>query len=139
MPTTARDFLVKANLAKPGRGKFSNEAKAYLKQAILDGHKFSDWDENGRVMVSPSEKNKFEKRAETVIDNDIDGDSEPTVQRRPIALAKYTRHREETQIVFIHPKWGNEIVLDSIGTVPVWAAEKIEIPSWLEGYKWTLR
>ena len=60
---TARDHLVKANLAKPGRGKFSNEAKEYLKQAIADGRKFSDWDENGRVAIAPSEKNKFDKRA----------------------------------------------------------------------------
>ena len=136
---TARDFLVKANLAKPGRGKFSNEAKAHLKQAMLDGHKFSDWDENGRVAVAPAVKNKIEKRAEAIVDADFDDDCETVTYRRPLALVPHVKQREETQIVFVHPKWGNEIVLDTIGPVPVWAAEKILIPSWLEGYEWTLR
>lgn len=130
---TARDYLVKANLAKPGRGKFSNEAKEYLKQAIADGHKFSDWDENGRVSVNPAEKRKFEKRADDVVM------SEDAAPAKPRVLPKFTRYREETQIVFIHPKWGNEIVLDTLGTTPIWAVERIEIPSWLEGYEWTLR
>lgn len=129
---TARDHLVKANLAKPGRGKFSNEAKEYLKQAIADGHKFSDWDENGRVSVNPAEKRKFEKRADSPV-------TDEPVAPKPRVLPKFTRYREETQIVFIHPKWGNEIVLDTLGTTPVWAVERIEIPSWLEGYEWTLR
>lgn len=136
---TARDFLVKENLAKPGRGKFSNEAKLRLKQAIADGHKFSDWDENGRVVVAPAVKNKIEKRAMPVIEDSFSEVSEPVVQRKPINRVKFTRHRDETQIVFIHPKWGNEIVLDTLGTTPIWATEEIKVPSWLEGYKWTLR
>lgn len=132
---TARDFLVKENLAKPGRGKFSNEAKERLKQAIADGHKFSDWDENGRIAVSPAVKNRIEKRADTV--EIAPDDSVVKVKRKP--LPEYTRYREETEIVFIHPKWGHEIVIDHVGITPVWAAKKIEVPSWLEGYEWTLR
>lgn len=136
---TARDFLVKENLAKPGRGKFSNEAKERLKQAIADGHRFSDWDENGRIAVSPAVKNRIEKRADTVEIVSDDSDVEPVMEVKRKPLPKYTRYRDETEIVFIHPKWGHEIVIDHVGTTPVWAAEKIEIPAWLEGYEWTLR
>lgn len=125
---TARDYLVKANLAKPGRGKFSNEAKEHLKQAIADGRKFSDWDENGRVAIAPSEKNKFEKRAE----------SEVVVQSARLRPPQI-RYRDETQVVFTHPKSGQVVVLDHIKGAPVWAAEKIETPKWLEGFEWTLR
>lgn len=124
---TARDYLVKANLAKPGRGKFSNEAKEHLLQAIEDGHKFSDWDENGRISVNTSEKRKFEKRM----------DSDPV--KREVKLDKFVRYREETQIVFTHPKSGQVVVLDSLETKPIWALEKIRPPSWLEGYSWELR
>jgi len=131
---TARDFLVKANLAKPGRGKFSNEAKQHLKQAIADGHKFSDWDENGRIAVNPTEKRKFEKRATVVSDEVVE-----TPKPKPVVIPKHRRYREETQLVFIHPIWGNEIVLDNLQGKPVWAVERIEIPAWLEGYEWTLR
>ena len=129
---TARDYLVKANLAKPGRGKFSNEAKEYLKQAIADGHKFSDWDENGRITVSPERKSKIEKRAPVL---DSDGDIVTKVSRH----APHVRYREETQIVFTHPKSGQVVVLDTLKGKPVWATERIETPKWLEGYEWTLR
>lgn len=40
--TTKREYLVSLGLAKPGRGKFSNDAKAVLAKAIADGKVFSD-------------------------------------------------------------------------------------------------
>ena len=122
---TAREFLVKANLAKPSRGKFSAEAKEYLYQAIANGEKFSDWDENGRISVSPKEKTAFTKR-----------DDSPKPR---IPIPETERVREETQIVYTHPVHGREVVMDTIKGQPVWAARKIEVPSWLEGYTWTLR
>lgn len=125
---TARDFLVKANLAKPGRGKFSNDAKAHLKQAIADGHKFSDWDETGRVSVSPNEKTAFTKRAETV-------EVKPKVNSFPAT----ERVRDETEIVFYNEKLDRTVVLDILNGQPIWAVRKIETPKWLEGYTWTLR
>jgi hypothetical protein len=39
---TRRDYLASLGLAKPGRGKFSNEAKAALEKAIANGMEFSD-------------------------------------------------------------------------------------------------
>lgn len=45
--TTARDYLVAKGLAKPGRGKFSNAAKAELTRAMGSGTKFSDWPKAG--------------------------------------------------------------------------------------------
>lgn len=39
---TKREFLVGLGLAKPGRGKFSNEAKKALAEAEAKGVKFSD-------------------------------------------------------------------------------------------------
>lgn len=126
---TARDFLVKANLAKPGRGKFSNEAKAHLNEAINNGQKFSDWDENGRVTISNVEKSKFEKRIAPV--------DEPPV--RKINRAATVRYREESQVVFTHPKHGRIVVLDTLEGKPIWAIEKIKTPSWLKEYTWELR
>lgn len=125
---TARDFLVKANLAKPGRGKFSNEAKAHLNEAINNGQKFSDWDENGRVTISNVEKSKFEKRAT---------ESKPVTRKinRPATV----RYREESQVVFTHPKHGRIVVLDTLEGKPIWAIEKIKTPSWLKEYTWELR
>lgn len=40
--STRRDYLISLGLAKPGRGKFSNEAKAALEKAIAGGMTFSD-------------------------------------------------------------------------------------------------
>lgn len=37
-----RDYLVSLGLAKPGRGKFSNDAKSALSKAEAEGMKFSD-------------------------------------------------------------------------------------------------
>lgn len=126
---SARDFLVKANLAKPGRGKFSNEAKEHLKQAIADGQSFTDWDENGRISVSPNEKNRIEKRADVI-------ESAPVIpKRRP----DYVRYREESQVVFTHPTKDQKVVLDVLKSKPIWAVEKIEPPKWLEGYTWSLQ
>lgn len=39
---TKREYLVSKNLAKPGRGKFSNAAKEELARAEASGMKFSD-------------------------------------------------------------------------------------------------
>jgi hypothetical protein len=39
---TMREWLVAQNLAKPGRGRFSAEAKAALAKAIGEGMQFSD-------------------------------------------------------------------------------------------------
>lgn len=125
---TARDFLVKANLAKPGRGKFSNDAKKHLHEAIANGQKFSDWDENGRVSVDPEEKRKFTKRAD-VID----------APRTNVGMPKTERYREETEIVFYNADLDRTVVLDMLDGQPVWALRKIVTPSWLEGYTWTLR
>lgn len=136
MTNTARDYLVKANLAKPGRGKFSNEAKEHLKQAIAAGHKFSDWDENGRVSATPAQKSKFEKRA-TVLDSD--SNVEESAPRKAPPRPKFVRYREESQVVFTHPDSGRIVVLDTLKGKPIWAVDKIETPKWLEGYEWTLR
>lgn len=40
--TTQRDYLVSKGLAKPGRGRFSGEAKAAIAAAIAEGMVFSD-------------------------------------------------------------------------------------------------
>lgn len=48
--TTKRDYLISLGLAKAGRGKFSNEAKAALAKAIAEGMEFSD---NAPAPVSP--------------------------------------------------------------------------------------
>lgn len=133
---TARDYLVKANLAKPGRGKFSNEAKEHLKQAIADGHKFSDWDENGRVTATPAQKSKFEKRAAVL--NSNSNVEEPAPRNAP-PRPKFVRYREESQVVFTHSDSGRIVVLDTLKGKPIWAVDKIEPPKWLEGYEWTLR
>lgn len=39
---TRRDYLVDLGLAKPGRGKFSNDAKAALAKADAQGYEFLD-------------------------------------------------------------------------------------------------
>lgn len=39
---TRRDYLVRLGLAKPGRGKFSNDGKAALAKAESEGMKFLD-------------------------------------------------------------------------------------------------
>lgn len=40
--SSRRDYLISLGLAKAGRGKFSNEAKAALEKAIAGGMTFSD-------------------------------------------------------------------------------------------------
>lgn len=137
---TARDFLVKANLAKPGRGKFSNEAKEHLYQAIADGHNFVDWDENGRVIVPPPEKKHFEKRMPAPVIEKIKKE-EPEVivpKKRPVR-PPLSRYREETQVAFTHPTSGQIIVLDSLQGKPIWAVEEIRPPDFLKGYSWQVK
>ena len=57
MTQTAREYLVGLGLAKAGaRGKFSADAHKALKKALADGVKFSDWNEQGRITVSPDQK-----------------------------------------------------------------------------------
>lgn len=138
MSGTARDYLVKANLAKPGRGKFSNAAKEHLHQAIADGHKFTDWDENGRIAVNPAEKRKFEKRADVVSSVTKGANEEPKVIPKKV-FPEMIRYREETQVAFTHPTSGQVVVLDQLEGKPVWSVETIRPPSFLKGYAWTLQ
>ena len=49
----ARDYLVSQGLAKPGRGRFSSEAKAALVEAIASGMTFTDFVGEG-VVKEPS-------------------------------------------------------------------------------------
>ncbi len=44
---TARAWLVERGLAKPGRGKFSNVAKAALREAMDSGITFVDFGDSG--------------------------------------------------------------------------------------------
>lgn len=46
--TTRREALVNAGLAKPGRGKFSKEANAWLDKERASGAKFSDDDQTAQ-------------------------------------------------------------------------------------------
>lgn len=39
---TQREYLIDLNLAKPGRGRFSREAREALAKAVADGVKFDD-------------------------------------------------------------------------------------------------
>lgn len=45
----AREYLIGQGLAKAGRGKFSNEAKAQLNSAIESGITFTDYDGAGKA------------------------------------------------------------------------------------------
>lgn len=50
----ARDALVKQGLAKPGRGKFSNDAKQWLNAQVAAGVKFSDYPKESTGAVVPA-------------------------------------------------------------------------------------
>lgn len=52
----ARDYLVSKGLAKAGRGKFSNDAKAALNAALASGKTFSDWPKVDATPVAKSDK-----------------------------------------------------------------------------------
>lgn len=52
----ARDYLVSKGLAKAGRGKFSNEAKAELASALASGKTFLDWPKANAASIAKSEK-----------------------------------------------------------------------------------
>jgi len=54
--TTRREALVKAGLAKPGRGKFSKDANAWLDAQRAAGVKFSDDDAPVRTLAAPKSK-----------------------------------------------------------------------------------
>lgn len=47
----AREYLVSKGLAKAGRGKFSNDAKAELQRAMAAGMVFDDYKPTGRVVT----------------------------------------------------------------------------------------
>lgn len=69
---TARDYLADQNLAIRGaRGKFSHEAKAALAAALKSGIKFSDWDENGRIL--PVRTPRGSKRAVVTVAPSAEG------------------------------------------------------------------
>lgn len=64
----ARDFLIEKGLAKPGRGKFSNEAKVVLKEALANGEKFSDWPKDDIIVSTDT----GEKTVKAVDPTDIE-------------------------------------------------------------------
>jgi len=45
----AREYLIQQGLAKAGRGKFSNDAKAVLNTAVADGMVFTDYTGEGKA------------------------------------------------------------------------------------------
>jgi uncharacterized protein YigE (DUF2233 family) len=57
----AREYLVSKGLAKAGRGKFSNDAKAELQRAMAAGMVFDDYKPTGRVVAQPKPKVEVEK------------------------------------------------------------------------------
>lgn len=59
--TTAREYLVERDLAKPGRGKFSKVAHAALEKALAEGVKFSDYPKAGKPAPVKSTAPKVEK------------------------------------------------------------------------------
>lgn len=127
---SARDYLVSLNLAKPGRGKFSNAAKQALQDAIDNGMEFSDWNKHGRVIAPISEGTVIKKRAAAPT-------AKPQIDRTPRKAL-----REEKQIEFT--KGGRRIVLDTIGpfgvAVQYMPEQDIEknIPGYLKEFKWKL-
>lgn len=127
---SAREYLVSINLAKPGRGKFSNAAKQALQDAIDNGMEFSDWNKHGRVIAPVSEGTVIEKRAAAPT-------TKPQVKRTPRKAL-----RQEKQIEFT--KGDRRVVLDTIGpfgvAVQYMPEQDIEknIPGYLKEFKWKL-
>lgn len=127
---SAREYLVSINLAKPGRGKFSNAAKQALQDAIDNGMEFSDWNKHGRVIAPISEGTAIEKRAAAPA-------AKPQIDRTPRKAL-----RQEKQIEFT--KGDRRIVLDTIGpfgvAVQYMPEQDIEknIPGYLKEFKWKL-
>lgn len=127
---SARDYLVSLNLAKPGRGKFSNAAKQALQDAINNGMEFSDWNKHGRVIAPISEGTLIEKRKAAPT-------AKPQIDRTPRKVL-----RQEKQIEFT--KGDRRIVLDTIGpfgtAVQYMPERDIEknIPGYLKEFKWKL-
>ena len=126
----ARDYLVSLNLAKPGRGKFSNAAKQALQDAIDNGMEFSDWNKHGRVIAPISEGTAIEKRAAAPA-------TKPRIERAPQKALRQEKHIEFT-------KGERRIVLDIIGpfgvAVQYMPEQDIEknIPEYLKEFKWKL-
>lgn len=127
---SAREYLVSINLAKPGRGKFSNAAKQALQDAIDNGMEFSDWNKHGRVIAPVSEGTVIEKRAAAPT-------TKPQVKRTPRKAL-----RQEKRIEFT--KGDRRVVLDTIGpfgvAVQYMPEQDIEknIPGYLKEFKWKL-
>lgn len=127
---SARDYLVSINLAKPGRGKFSNAAKQALKEAINNGMEFSDWNKHGRVIAPISEGTAIEKRADS------------SAQKSRVIPLKSKSLRKEKQIEYT--KGDRRIVMDAIGPfgvgVQYMPEQDIEknIPGYLKEFKWKL-
>lgn len=127
---SARDYLVSINLAKPGRGKFSNAAKQALSEAIDNGMEFSDWNKHGRVIAAIPEGTVIEKRAAAPA-------AKPQIDTTPRKSL-----REEKQIEFT--KGDRRIVLDTIGPFGVAVQFMPEqdisknIPGYLKEFKWKL-
>ena len=127
---SAREYLVSINLAKPGRGKFSNAAKQALQDAIDNGMEFSDWNKHGRVIAPISEGTVIEKRAAAPA-------AKPQIDMTPRKAL-----RQEKQIEFT--KGERRIVMDTIGAfgtpVQYMPERDIEsnIPGYLKEFKWKL-
>lgn len=124
---SARDYLVSINLAKPGRGKFSNAAKQALSEAIDNGMEFSDWNKHGRVIAPIPEGTPIAKRADT----------KPVIaalQSKPLRKEKYIEYT----------KGDRRIVMDTIGpfgmAVQFMPEQDISknIPGYLKEFKWKL-
>lgn len=64
--TTRRDALVKAGLAKPGRGKFSTHANAWLAEQRTKGVTFDDDNAPVKPVKSTSASKKSDKPAPKV-------------------------------------------------------------------------
>ena len=62
MPTK-REYLVSLGLAKAGRGKFSNEAKAALEKALAEGMTFSDQTPPAKNSVTKNSTGKTEVKS----------------------------------------------------------------------------
>jgi len=126
----ARDFLADHNLAKrTARGKFSNEAKEFLKLAIADGTKFEDWNANGRIL--PDQKQKSIPAAPKMIRKAATG----------INLSQYKPVRTENTMRIISEE-GHTINIDTCNTciksIRYCRCAKMSPPAYMNAREWSL-
>lgn len=128
----ARDFLADNNLAKRGaRGKFSKEAREFLKIAIDRGEKFEDWNENGRILPN---KIKSVANAPTA----------PKLLRKHatgIDVTQYKPVREENTMRIVSHQ-GHTINIDTcsscIKSIRYCRCETMFPPAYLDAREWSL-